>query len=133
MSKGQLSLPVIEGAIGVIFLIAIVFTIAAGGATAAPAEPQLDAYASDTANLLAHSLPQHAGQTRIGEITNEEALKAEREVLKQRIDRILPAHLLFRVETQAGAIGFERPRDTPTGSARLYTQGGPVAVQVWFA
>ncbi len=57
--------------------------------------PQLDAYASDTAALLANDPPRHSGATRLQEIVSSPtAFDRERDALTNRVARILPTRPL---------------------------------------
>ena len=94
--------------------------------------PQLNAYAEDTATVLANEPPRHAGETRLSEVTRlADAFNREREALATRVDRIL-AENLYRVETPHGAVGYERPADAPTGQATVPTPHGEVTIWVWY-
>ena len=132
--RGQLSLPVVEAAVGVTLILAVAVTLAAGVPAADTRTPQLEAYADDAATVLAGEPPRHRGATRLSEVTRSpEAFARERAALDRRVDRILPDNLLYRVETPHGAVGFRRPADVPVGRATVTSLDGPVTVEVWYA
>lgn len=133
-SRGQLSLSVIEAAIGVVLILGV----AVGFATDVPApsgqEAQLDAYARDTAAVLAGEAPRHGGATRLSEVVRSpSSFQRERAALERRVERILPDNLLFRVRTPHGAVGFQKPGGVPVGEATVTTLQGDVTIQVWYA
>lgn len=132
-SRGQLSLSVAEVGIGILF----VFAVTAGFALGVPAPPtddtQLELYAADAAAVLAGEPPRHQGTTRLSEIVrSESAFERERDALSRRVDRILPDNLMYRVETEHGAVGFRQPAGVPTGHASVATVEGRVTIRVWY-
>lgn len=133
MSRGQIPLPILEAAIGILLLTALAVVLVAG-VPAAPAEsPQLDAYANDAGRLLQSAPPRHANATRLGEIAaSPAAFEREREALDRRLNRILPENLLYRVRTPHGVVGHRIPDAVTTGSATLPTTDGPVTIRVWY-
>lgn len=131
--RGQLSLSVVEAGVGVLFL----FAVAAGFTADLPQPPtdetQLDAYAADTATVLAGESPRHADRSRLAEVTaSRAAFERERATLRRRVRAILGDNLQFRVETPYGAVGDPVPRATPTGTATVPTRDGPVVIEVWY-
>ncbi|MFC3478319.1 DUF7262 family protein [Halobacterium litoreum] len=134
-SRGQLSLPVVEAGVGVLFVVAVATAFAFGTPTGGVSqEAQLDAYAQDAATVLANEPPQHGGSTRLAEVASSEAaFDREAGALENRVSRILPDNLMFRVATPNGAVGFVRPSNVPTGVARVPTGSGEVTVWVWYA
>lgn len=132
--RAQLPTPAIEAALAV----TLILGVAAGFALGVPApnteEPQLDAYASDAATILASEPPRHQGGTRLGEVLESaSAFDRERGALRRRVSRILPANLMFRVETPHGAVGHPRPGGVAVGSATVRTIHGDVTIEVWYA
>lgn len=132
--RGQLSLPVVEAAIGVTLVLAVATAFALGVPAPDTRTAQLEAYADDAATVLAGEPPRHRGATRLSEVTRSpDAFERERDALDRRVDRILPDNLLYRVETPHGAVGFQRPADVPVGRATVTSLNGPVTVEVWYA
>jgi len=132
--RGQLSLPAVEAAAGVVLVLAVASAFAPGLPAADTREGQLDAYAVDAATVLSDEPPRHGGATRLAEVTrSEESFERERASLRRRVDRILPDNLLFRVETPHGAVGFRKPAGVRTGTASATTIHGEVRIWVWYA
>jgi len=133
-SRGQLSLAAVEAAIGVLFILTVAAVFGLGLPDAGTTEAQLDVYAEDTATVLANEPPRHAGETRLGEVARSpEALRRERDDLDERVDRILPENLLYRIETPHGDVGFEQPTGVAVGRAAVPTRNGRVVIRVWYA
>lgn len=132
--RAQLSLPAIEAAVGVLFVLAVASTFALAPPDPGTRAAQLDAYAGDAAAVLAGEPPRHGGATRLAEVSrSRSAFERERAALRRRVERILPANLMFRVETPHGAVGQVRPLDVPTGQASMPTVNGRVTIWVWYA
>jgi hypothetical protein len=134
MHRGQLPLSLVEVALGSVLILGVAF----GFALATPApdtrEPQLSAYAEDTATLLVSEPANHEGTTRLREVVASEAsFDRERGSLERRVDRILPANVLFTVETPYGSVGTPVPREVTTGTATVPTGAGTVRIEVWYA
>lgn len=133
-ARGQLSLSAVEAGIGVLLLFAATATFALGLPDAGTQEAQLDTYADDAVTVLSREPPRHGGATRLSEVSaSRPAFERERDALERRVERILPANLMFRVVTPHGAVGFPRPTDVPTGRASVTTLNGRVTVWVWYA
>jgi hypothetical protein len=132
--RGQLSLPVVEAAIGVTLVLAVAASFAAGVPAADTRTAQLEAYADDAVTVLAGEPPRHQGATRLSEVSRSPSVfNREREALDRRVDRILPDNLLYRVETPHGSVGFRRPAGVSVGRASVTTLRGTVRVEVWYA
>lgn len=135
-ARGQASITVIEAGLGVLLVLSVLFTFALGvpDPGAERSQGQLDIYATDATTLLSNEAPRHQDQTRLAEVTSsQEAFERESDELERRIDRILPEHVLFRVETTYGTVGHPLPGDVPTGDATVLTTNGEVTLRVWYA
>lgn len=131
--RGQLSLPAVEAAIGVTFVLGVAVTFGLALPDAGTAEVQLDTYAGDAGTVLAEEPPRHGGSSRLAEVARSSASFArERAALERRVDRILGDNLMYRVETPHGAVGEPRPRDVPVGRAAVPTRNGEVTLWVWY-
>lgn len=131
--RGQLSLSIIEASIGVVFVLAITMGFALGVPSPNTDRPQLDAYAEDTATVLASEPPRHGGETRLAEVTRSPAaFQREQDALQRRVDRLLSENLMYRIETANGAVGYERPAGVSAGYATVPTAGGEVTIWVWY-
>lgn len=132
--RGQLSLSVIEAAVGVAFVLAIAVSFGLTLPEPATEEVQLDAYASDTATVLTDESPRHVGESRLSELTRSPAaFQRERDALRERVGRILGENLLFRVETPHGTVGYATPTGVAVGQATVPTRNGVVLIRVWYA
>lgn len=135
MRRGQATVTVIEAGIGVLLLLALSLTFALGapGGDDPTAQAQLDAYAEDTATILASEQPRHGDRTRLAEVTaSEAAFGREADALERRIEEILPENVLFRLETEYGSVGHPLPNTVQTGTATVPTANGPLTLQVWY-
>lgn len=133
MARGQLPLSLLEVAIGIVLVLGVTFGFALGVPSPDTREPQLDAYAEDTATILTNEQPRHGGATRLAEVVGSaSAFDRERGALRERVDRILPHNLLFRVETPHGAVGYHLPNGVATGQATVTTTAGAVTIRVWY-
>lgn len=131
--RGQLSLSVVEAALGVVFVLAVAAGFALGIPQPDTRQAQLEAYADDAAAVLAGEPPRHQGPTRLAEIVrSNDTFERERGALDRRVDRILPDNLLYRVETPHGAVGYPKPGGVPVGEATLTTLNGRVRLWVWY-
>ena len=132
--RGQLSLTVIEAAVGVVLILGVAMGFALAMPGPADQATQLDAYARDGATVLANEPPRHADETRLSEVLrSEEAFEREKGALETRVDRILPDNLLFRVITPHGEAGYRQPDGVPTGVATTTTTEGEITIEVWYA
>ncbi len=134
MGRAQASLTAVEAAIGVLLLLGVTFTFALGmpSPTANPA--QLDAYADDALTVLATEDPAHGETTRLSEIVSDRnTFEREKGTLVDRLDRILPDNVMFRIETPYGTTGQRLPDDVAAGVAATTTQHGTVSLRVWYA
>lgn len=123
----------VEAAVGVLLLFAATATFALGLPAAGVDEAQLDRYAEDAGTVLSREPPQHDGLTRLSEVTrSQSAFERERAALSHRVERILPANLMYRVKTPHGSVGFQRPTGVPTGRTTVPTVGGRVTIWVWY-
>lgn len=133
MPRGQIPLPVLEAALGVLLLTSVGLLIVAGVPGGADRSPQLDAYAQDAGQLLQSAPPRHANETRLAEVSaSREAFERERDALDRRLRRLLPANLLYQVRTPHGTIGYRVPGEVRTGTATVPTANGPVTIRVWY-
>lgn len=134
MRRAQLSLPAVEAAVGVVLVLGVAMGFALSVPQPAGRDAQLDAYARDAATVLSGEPPRHAGSTRLSEVTRSQAaFDREKAALRDRVERILPDNLLFRVKTPHGTVGFRRPAGVALGVATVTTGNGDVRIEVWYA
>jgi hypothetical protein len=124
----------LEAALGVVLVLGVVLGFGLGVGAADTQSAQLDAYASDALVLLENEPPRHASATRLDEVlASESAFEREQATLERRLDRILPANLMYRLETPYSAVGHPVPSRVPTGTAAITTVEGSVDLRVWYA
>jgi len=134
MRRAQLPLSLIEVALGAVLILTVAFGFALATPAPETAEPQLSAYAEDTATILANEPARHDGTTRLAEVVDSErSFQRERVAFERRIGRILPENVLFNVETPHGSVGTAIPRRVTTGTATIPTGAGTVRIEVWYA
>ena len=135
MRRGQASITVAEAAVGVVLIAALTVGFAIGlPGDETSTQAQLDVYAADATTLLTNEGPRHGDQTRLSEVTaSESAFERERAELDRRVGRILPANIMYQVETRYGTVGSRLPDDVPTGEATVLTSNGEVTLRVWYA
>jgi len=132
--RAQLPMPAVEGALAVLLILGIAAGFALGVADPDRSDAQLEAYAEDAATILGSEPPRHRGGTRLAEVTESvEAFERERDALDQRVSRILPDNLMYRIETPHGTVGRSKPSGVTTGVATVATRHGEVTIRVWYA
>lgn len=135
MRRGQASVTAIEAAVGVLLVVSLTFAFVLGdpGDPGSETQAQLDAYAHDAATLLSYDQPRHGDQTRLAEVTaSRERFEREADALERRVEEILPANVLFRIETRHGSVGHRLPADVRTGTTTVPTTNGDVTIRVWY-
>lgn len=131
--RGQLSLSVVEAGVGAVLILAVAMGFALGVSPPDDRAAQLDLYAEDAATVLAGEPPRHGGATRLSEVVRSpDAFDREESALRQRVARILPENLMFRVQTPRGSVGFRKPAGVAVGSATVTTAHGDVTIWVWY-
>jgi hypothetical protein len=134
MARAQASLTAVEAAIGVLLLLGVTFTFALGVSEPTADRAQLDAYADDALTVLATEGPAHDGSTRLSEVVSSaDSFEREKGALVDRLERILPDNVMFRVETRHGTVGQGLPDGVPAGVATTGTGQGTVTLRVWYA
>ncbi len=133
MGRAQAVLSVLEAGIGVLLVLTVTLGFAFGVASPAADSAQLDAYARDALTILQNEQPRHVDRSRLRELTRSPAaFERERDALRRRVDRILPANLMFRLETRHGALGHRLPGSVTTGTATVTTGRGTATIRVWY-
>jgi len=134
MDRGQAPLTTVEAALGVLLISSVAFVFVLGMPASQADETQLELYASDATTVLSSESPRHADQTRLAELAaSRVAFERERGALGRRLDRLLPANVLYRVETEHGTVGYPLPADVRTGTATVSTVNGDITLRVWYA
>jgi len=134
MSRGQLPLSLVEVALGAVLVLGVALGFALGTPAPDTREPQLSAYAEDTATILQTESASHEGTTRLQEVVaDRRSFVRERDSLERRVEEILPANVLFNLRTPHGSVGTPIPRRIETGTATVPTGAGPIRIEVWYA
>lgn len=131
--RGQLSLPVVEAAVGVLLIVGV--TVAFGVGVPGPGREaaQLERYAGDAAAALADT-PAHGGDGPLvaRTLASERSFERRDDRLRRRTDRLLPVTVRFRLLTPYGTLGSPQPSGATVGSALVPTAAGNVTVEVWY-
>jgi len=133
MRRGQVSMPLVEAAVGALVILAVAggFVVAGDGDARAARTAQLDREAADALWLLAEE-PFAENRTLAGTLVAEEAFAGNRSVLQGRLVALLPDGAFFRLETPHGAVGQSQVDGVPTGEATRTTRYGRVRLRVWY-
>lgn len=133
MRRGQLSLSVVEAAVGVLLVLGVATGFAIGVSEPPAAEPRLDTMARDVVAVLG-SEPTAAGHdARLVALARSNASFAGvRDRTRERVDGLLPADVAFRIRTPHGTVGRPPPPTVPVGSTTAPTRHGPITVRVWY-
>ncbi|WP_338741152.1 DUF7262 family protein [Haloplanus salilacus] len=131
--RGQLSLSVVEAAVGVLLVVGVAAGFTVGVTPTPSAEPRLDALAHDTVTVLGSEPAAESDGARLVALARTQSSFEEvRGPTRDRIERLLPADTAFRVVTPHGAFGHPRPPGRVVGSATAPTRHGSVTVRVWY-
>lgn len=135
--RAQLSLSLVEAAVGVLFVLGVTAAFSFGPTVAPAREAQLDADADDALTVLAGDAPARDAAARgdsrlVAASRSPAAFEREREALRERTASLLPPNAAFRLDTPRGSVGFERPPDAQTGEASVVTTRGRVTLRVWY-
>jgi hypothetical protein len=133
MSRGQLSLSVVEAAIGVVLVLGVAtgFTVGTAGQPSSTAE--LDTLAHDTATVLDSEPTERSRGSRLAALArSEQSFARLRDPTRQRISALLPDDVVFHVRTPRGSFGYPHPPTATVGSVTVPTRYGPVTIRVWY-
>jgi hypothetical protein len=133
MSRGQLSLSIVEAAVGVVLVMGVVAGFAVGATGPTSSTPQLDTLARDAATVLASEPRESGDDSRLVALArSDRSFRQAREPTRERLTSLLPADVLFRVHTPQGTFGHPQPPAAAVGSATVQTRHGPVTIRVWY-
>lgn len=131
--RGQLSLSVVEAAVGALLVLAVVTTFSLGPPAPDAERPQLDRYAGDVATALTDRPARGTTGSLAAAATRSEVTFTDRRTRLRRVAAdALPPGVLVRVETAHGAVGFAPPSSGAVGTAQLIVGGGTLTVEVWY-
>ncbi|MFB6138728.1 MAG: hypothetical protein ABEJ42_10415 [Halobacteriaceae archaeon] len=129
--RGQVSLSLVEAAVGVLLVLAVTGGFAVAGPASAGDTPRLERYASDVGATLRVGSGDGRPPPVARAIADEPTFEETRAALDRRVRRLLPAGVLYRVSTPHGAVGYPVPDRGPVGRAVVPTRHGDVVVEVW--
>lgn len=133
MRRGQVSLSVVEAAVGALLIVSVAAGFAIGTGGPVSSEPELDTLARDTATVLGSEPAEDAsGSLLVALARSAESFDRVRESTRRRVERLLPRDVAFRLRTPHGTLGYPRPPSVTTGSTTVPTRHGPVTVWVWY-
>lgn len=131
-ARAQLSLPVVEAAIGVGLLLSVTVCFGVGLPSPPTTQVRLDSHATDAAAVLTAESPRHADRSRLVEVTRSAAdFERERDTLRRRVAAVLGDGLSFVVRTPHGLVGDRPPPGRAVGRASVPTRHGAVVIEVW--
>lgn len=142
--RGQLSLTVVEAAVGALLVVAVVGGFALGGDVGDGRRGLADDARDAAVILRTDTVPNGTlagtNATAVGHVSRADALTGGpaavdrvRESTRRRLRAALPAGVLFRVETRHGSLGLPRPTGRPAATAPVAAANGTVQVWVWYA
>lgn len=135
VDRAQLSLSLLEVALGTIFVFAVLFGVVLGVPAPETHDAQLEIYANDVMTVLTNE-PAHdreQGPSRLSEIIHSPtSFNRERGQLKHRIDHLLPDNVMFRIRTPHGSAGYQVPSGVSLRTATTTTTNGDVTIIVWY-
>ncbi|WP_248897844.1 DUF7262 family protein [Haloplanus halobius] len=133
MPRGQLSLSIVEAAVGVLLVVGVAAGFAIGVSPPPAAEPQLDSLARDTGTVLATD-PADTGRGPwvIALTHSDDSFARVRDSVRERTAQLLPGDVAFRIRTPHGTVGYPRPPTVAVGTTTIPTRHGPVTVRVWY-
>ncbi|GAB6860352.1 hypothetical protein ACFR97_09590 [Haloplanus litoreus] len=133
MRRAQLSLSVVEAAIGVVLVVGVAAGFTVGVTTPPSAEPHLNSLARDTASVLGSEPTANGRHSRLVALARSpDTFARVRSDTGDRIADLLPADVAFRVRTPHGTLGYPRPPSRPTGSTTVPTRHGRITIWVWY-
>jgi hypothetical protein len=130
--RGQLSLPVVEAAIGVVLVLGVTVAFTVGVPGPDRERAQLERYAGDVARTFPDGGTPGDRPLVERAFVDREAFEDEREALRDRAVALRPGGVRVRLVTPYGAVGPPRPPGVAVGRAALPTRAGAVRVEVWY-
>lgn len=132
--RGQLSLPLVEAAIGVVLIVGVSVAFAVDVPGPGREEAQLERYADDAATALADAPARGDGEGPLvaRALDSRGAFERRDDRLHRRAERLLPPTVRVRLLTPYGDLGPPRPPGARTGRARVATAAGILTVEVWY-
>jgi len=130
--RGQLSLSVVEAAVGLLVVLAATTAFVVGLPETGSEDVELTVLAGDGLRVLDATPPEGNGASRLTALARDESgFARERSLADQELRALYPERVRYRLETPHGAIGQPLPPRGPVGRAQRHTDGGRATLWVW--
>lgn len=131
--RGQLSLSVVEAAVGLLVVLAAATTFVVGLPETGSQDTELTVLAGDGLDVLAATPPDGDGASRLTVLARDRSsFTREQTQTDDQLRALYPDVVRYRLETPHGVVGAPLPPRGPIGRAQRHTTGGRVTLWVWF-
>ncbi|AUV80851.1 hypothetical protein C2R22_03560 [Salinigranum rubrum] len=131
--RGQLSLSVVEAAVGLLVVLAAATTFVVGLPEAESEEATLTVLAEDGLDVLDATPPDGDGTSRLTALARDRSgFVRERSHTDDQLRALYPDRVRYRLATPHGVVGDPLPPRGPVGRAMRESVGGRVTLWVWF-
>lgn len=131
--RGQLSLSVVEAAVGLLVVLAAATTFVVGLPETGAEDTELTVLAADGLTVLGSTPPEGDGTSRLATLAEDQSsFVRERNPTDEQLRALYPDGARYRLETPHGVVGDPLPPREPIGRAQRLTAGGRVTLWVWF-
>jgi hypothetical protein len=132
-NRGQVSLSVVEAAVGLVVVLAAATTFLVGLPGPGLDEGELTVLAADGLVALDATPPSATGDSQLTALVRDPSgFVRERDAADARLRALYPPHVRYRLATPHGALGDPLPADRSVGVARRHTRAGDVTLRVWY-
>jgi hypothetical protein len=131
--RGQLSLSVVEAAVGLLVVLAASTAFLVGLPDEGAEDAASTVLAEDGLVALGATPPDGDGASRLTALARDQSSFArERSHAAEQLRNLYPDRVRYRLETPHGAVGDSLPPRGPVGRAQRHTTDGRVTLWVWF-
>jgi hypothetical protein len=131
--RGQLSLSVVEAAVGLLVVVAASTTFVVGLPATGATAGELSVLAADGVAALDATTPDGEGASRLAALARDRSgFVTEEDEAAEQLRALYPAGVRFRLETPHGAVGWPHPPRGPVGTARTRAANTTVTLWVWY-
>jgi len=120
-ARAQLSVPLLEAALGILLLLSVAGAFAVGVPDPGAREARLDGYAADGLETL-----------RDGDPSLDAFVRGETTGIETRLERLTPPGARYRLESDTQSVGAPVPAGVPRGRASTATANGTATLWVWY-
>jgi hypothetical protein len=132
MSRGQVSLSLVEAVVGLVVVFAAATTFLVSLPDSGAETTDLDRLAADGLTVL-DATPAAGDASRLTALGRSEASFARHAGdAEERLGGLYPPSVRFRLETPYGAVGQRLPPSGAVGRAQRWAGGSRVALWVWY-